>query len=108
MQGIIRQGDVLIVPTTNIPDNAHPVARENGRLVLAHGEATGHAHAIVEEHAELVTADQANQLFLLVHGTTVDLVHDEHTTLTIHPGTYQVIRQREYTSADMPPLQVAD
>ena len=26
----------------------------------------------------------------------VELVHDEHDTLTIAPGAYKVIRQREY------------
>ena len=96
---MIRQGDVLIIPTNEIPANATDVARENGRLILAHGEATGHAHAIVEENAELlVTAEQANELYLLVHGLdTVNLVHDEHDTLTIAPGSYRVVRQREYT-----------
>ena len=94
---LIRQGDVLIVPTTNIPANTVPVARENGRLILAHGEATGHAHTILDETADLVTADGANELYLLVHGLTpVALVHDEHDTLTIAPGKYIVRRQREY------------
>lgn len=98
MRGLIRQGDVLIVPVDNIPTAARPVKRENGRLVLAHGEATGHAHAIADEDAELVSTEQANELYLLVHGLDpVSLVHDEHDTLTIAPGTYKVIRQREYS-----------
>ena len=97
MQGLIRQGDVLIVPVDHIPSTTEKVAREGGRLILAHGEVTGHAHAIVEESAELVTAEAANELYLLVHGLDpVDLVHDEHDTLTIAPGAYKVIRQREY------------
>lgn len=106
---LIRQGDVLVVPVSAVPANTEKVERENGRLILAHGEATGHAHAIVEQSAELVTAAQANELYLLVHGLTpVALVHDEHDTLTIAPGAYRVVRQREYTSADMEPLRVAD
>ncbi len=97
MRQLIRQGDVLIVPTNSIPTGTRPVARENGKLVLAHGEATGHAHTIADDTAELVTADQAAELYLLVHGTTaVELVHDEHDTLTIAPGAYKVVRQREY------------
>lgn len=100
---LIRQGDVLLIPVDTIPVSAtKPVAREQGRLILAHGEVTGHAHAIVEETAELVTADQAAELYLLVHGTDpVSLVHDEHDTLTIAPGQYEVRRQREYAPEEI-------
>lgn len=97
-----RQGDVLLVEVDSVPAEARPVPRENGRLVLAHGEATGHAHAIVEESAELVTAEQAAELYLLVHGTSaVELVHDEHTTIPVPPGSYEVRRQREYTPEEI-------
>jgi hypothetical protein len=37
-----RQGDVLIIPVAGIPDDSEPIARENGRIILAHGEVTGH------------------------------------------------------------------
>ena len=43
---MVRQGDVLLVPVDAIPEAAKPVARDHGRVVLAYGEATGHAHAI--------------------------------------------------------------
>lgn len=101
-----RQGDVLLIPVDEVPAKMAPVARENGRVILAHGEATGHAHAIVDERAELVglavdeelvTADQAAELYLMVHGDgPVDLVHDEHDTIPVEAGAYRVIRQREY------------
>lgn len=48
-----RQGDVLIAPITEtaVPDTARDAASEprdgRGRLVLALGEVTGHAHAVV-------------------------------------------------------------
>lgn len=94
---LIRQGDVLLVPAA-MPDNGKPVARMNGRLILAEGEVTGHAHCILDEQAELVTADQAAELYLLVHGTRpVELVHEEHDTLLVPPGAYEVRRQREYS-----------
>ena len=99
---LIRQGDVLLVPVTDVPAETTPVAREHGRLILAHGEMTGHAHAIVDESAELVTADGAAELYLLVHGTApVALIHDEHTTLTVGPGRYEVRRQREYAPEEI-------
>lgn len=105
---LIRQGDVLLIPITHIVTNTSPVKRDNGRVVLAYGEATGHAHAILEDNCDLVTDEQADELYLLVYGDDVELVHQEHSTLTIAPGTYRVVRQREYTSADMAPMQVAD
>jgi hypothetical protein len=93
-----RQGDILILPVTGIPDNTVPVQREQGKAVLAHGEVTGHHHAIADDTAELVTAEQAAELYLIVHGTDpVSLTHQEHATITIDPGSYQVVRQREYT-----------
>jgi hypothetical protein len=93
-----RQGDVLLVRVNGVPGKTSPVEREHGRVVLAHGEVTGHAHAIVDESAELVSADEAAELYLLVHGgAPVDLVHEEHATIAVEPGEYKVVRQREYT-----------
>lgn len=102
---LFRQGDVLIVAVDELPADVKPVARENGQVILAHGEVTGHAHAILDERAELVTpgddqlvtADEALELYLLVHGDEpVELVHQEHDTIALPPGQYEVRRQREY------------
>lgn len=43
---------------------------------------------------------------LTMHGAL--LVHEEHSAIVIAPGTYSVPGQREYTSADMEPIRVAD
>jgi len=97
-QQIIRQGDVVLIPVEVIPSNTTPIARRDGRLVLAEGEATGHAHAIFDETCELVTTDEATQLYLLVYGTEpVDLVHEEHATISIPPGRYEQRILREYS-----------
>lgn len=94
---LYRQGDVLLVAIEAAPQNAETVKRTKRGLVLAEGEATGHAHVITDEAAELVTADEAAELYLLVHGTeAVELTHDEHATVLVPPGTYEVRRQREY------------
>lgn len=97
---LIRQGDVLIVPVTTIPTNTKPVARDDGRVILAYGEVTGHAHAIVEEGVTLVTTKEAEQLrtwMLVETADPVELYHDEHDTLLIPPGKYEIRIQREYT-----------
>lgn len=102
---LLRQGDLLLIPIDEIPTGATPLPRERGRTVLAHGEVTGHHHAILDERAELlapdgsefVSIDEAAELYLLVHGDkTVGLVHEEHATIEVEPGAYLVRRQREY------------
>ena len=94
----VRQGDVLIVSVDRIPDTAtEQVTREDGRIVLAHGELTGHAHAIKDQRATLLRDPMLNAVFMRVTGNDpVALEHDEHDPISIPPGSYQVVRQREY------------
>ena len=99
-----RHGD-LVLTTTTIPEQAHRTHK--GRLVLAEGEVTGHAHVIDSPDAELWGTAGSDMLFLRVLADAgVDLFHDEHDTLTIPPGDWRVTRQREY--APEAPLYVAD
>ena len=92
-----RQGDVLIVPVESMPAGVEPVGREGGRIVLAHGEATGHAHAIKDEHAALFRDPRLATIFMQVsRDGAVVLEHDEHDPITIPPGHYRIVRQREY------------
>lgn len=100
---IYRQGDVLLVPiqTTSRGKSVH----ENGRIILAHGEATGHAHEIeMAQNGSVVLeqiTDQNDSLFgarlLRIEGRTAILKHQEHAPIRIKPGTYKVVRQREYS-----------
>ena len=92
-----RQGDVLIVPVKSLPKTLEPVDREQGRVVLAHGEVTGHAHAIKDRNAALFRDPKLAAIFMHVSGDPVALEHEEHATITIPPGNYRVIRQREYS-----------
>lgn len=96
-----RQGDVLIVgcEAFELPVGAPPVAREDGRIVLAHGEFTGHAHAITEPDVELV--EQDGNYYLRVPREAV-VQHEEHLPISLGPGTYRVIRQREYVPGTLP------
>lgn len=92
-----RQGDVLIVPVKSLPKNLDPVDREQGRVVLAHGEVTGHAHAIKDRNAALFRDPKLAAIFMHVSDDPVALEHEEHATITIPPGNYRVICQREYS-----------
>jgi hypothetical protein len=102
-----RQGDVLLVRVGGVIGPTVSVPREGGRLVLAHGEATGHAHVIEDVNAALVTREDAEGLYLLVYGDQATLEHDEHDPITLAAGTYRVVRQREYEPGNIV-RQVAD
>lgn len=99
-----RQGDVL-VERIRMRRRTGKVITDQGRVILAYGEVTGHAHAIVECDSGAATTDTpAAQLFEEPDGTRylfVDrpcaLVHEEHGRITLEPGCYRVLRQREYS-----------
>lgn len=97
---IYRQGDVLMRAVDRIPANATRIEREEGRIVLAHGEATGHAHAISapEEEATFLSADERGRFLQLV--ADVDVTHEEHAPIRLPAGRYEIILQREWTEAD--------
>lgn len=95
VKSVIRQGDVLLIPRRAIPKHATPVPRDRGRVVLAYGEVTGHAHALLEPEVELLTADDVR--FLRVDGVSAKLAHEEHDVLDIPAGNYEVRIQREYS-----------
>lgn len=91
---IYRQGDVMIVRTIETPVCGKEIKRDNGRVILAYGEVTGHAHAIYDTGVEMYTLD--NRVWV-VAPDEFTVQHEEHDTLTIPAGTYWIVRQREYT-----------
>jgi hypothetical protein len=95
-RGLIRQGDLLLVPVAGLPEGADRV--RSGRLVLAEGEATGHAHVVDDVRASLhrVPRSPAARYLHVVGDEPVFLVHEEHDRLRVAPGVYELRRQREY------------
>ena len=95
---MFRHGDVLIQKIDQIPDGTKEVPRENGAVVLAHGEVTGHTHAIRAKGARLrsETGQVAARMYLHLL-TSAWLRHEEHAPIELPPGQYIVKRQREYT-----------
>lgn len=91
-----RHGDLLLVAIDK-PGKGRALRPVNGRLVILEGEATGHAHTVSPEHATLVTADEADGLRMWLTLTApTRLEHQEHATIVIPAGSYEVIRQVEY------------
>ncbi|MEU9607474.1 hypothetical protein [Streptomyces sp. NPDC048057] len=96
-----RQGDVLIAPVAeeSVPAHLADVQGEprdgRGRLVLALGEVTGHAHAVPSPGRLVREQGQFGPLLMhLPVGGRV--VHEEHAAIELPRGWYRVIRQREY------------
>lgn len=99
---MFRQGDILILPVKSVPQGLVEVPREAGRVVLAHGEATGHAHVVEGEEVLFLAADleELEGRFLRVEAEAA-VVHDEHDTIVLPPGDYEVRRQREYSPEEI-------
>lgn len=91
---MIRQGDILFVPTT---DKVSESAKLRKSGIVAEGEATGHHHRIaVLEDAELYEMSWRGDLMLRVSERGVSIVHEEHHTVTLPPGNYKVHQAREF------------
>ncbi len=70
-----RQGDVFLERIGDVdalPEGLNSVKRDQGRIVLAYGELTGHAHAIDECNAELLGKTGSDERWLIIRpsGTT--------------------------------------
>lgn len=108
-----RQGDVMLRRVSKLPKGAVKVDTTEVRsvggsgpikaVVLAHGEVTGHAHALdARECAEFTKADAAGVVtrFLQVF-ETAKVKHEEHATHNIPEGFYEIVRQREYSPEEI-------
>lgn len=111
----IRQGDTLLRRIDSIPSNASEMKRdEHGRIVLAHGERTGHAHTFRDKGiCSFSVTDENDVAFLAVGGGGATLRHElvsgakaEHDAIALPPGNYEAAQQVEYTPAEL--VRVAD
>jgi hypothetical protein len=102
-----RQGDVLIVAIDRdeLPGGLVPAPRDRRRrMVLAYGEATGHAHVATGDGVALLCPpDDPARMFLVVDGYG-RITHDEHGPIPLPAGVYRVIRQREYVPGSVRPV----
>jgi hypothetical protein len=96
-----RQGDVLLIPVSTVVVGK-PVKRDRGRVILAYGELTGHAHAISSRNATLY--EGPGQVLRII-AKEVKLEHEEHATIVLPPGDYQLVHQREYSPEEIRRVQ---
>lgn len=96
VEKVYRQGDVLIRKVASIPKGVKPIELDKGRIVLAYGEVTGHAHAIVDPNAAFVINSETQQRYLECKAP-VELKHEEHSKIELPAGNYEIVQQKEYT-----------
>ena len=77
----------------------HKDIREAGRIILAHGEVTGHSHEILTATTEAVPTFEEAQFFEvdgqreLVILTPCVLRHQEHAPIALDPTRPEMLRQ---------------
>ena len=104
-QRMVRQGDVLLVACARKPAGAMRVQRQAGaRVILAEGEATGHAHAFVEDDVEEYEAK--GERYIRIVSSPRLLRHEEHAPIEVPAGWWKLRRQREYSPEEI--RRVAD
>ncbi len=96
MRGQYRQGDVLLCAVDRIPPGAMWVPHRRDRVVVALGELTGHAHAVVAKGARLLRQGGSRRSFLVIGDTAAELSHEEHAPILLPEGRYEIRRQRQY------------
>lgn len=89
-----QQGDVIVERVDAVPQGDE-VAAENGRIILAKGELTGHTHAIEEIAGVSFVKGQDGNFYLSLPAERT-LVHPEHQAIAIPAGLYRVRQVREY------------
>lgn len=85
-----RHGDIFFRKVEKVEGNE---VRHNGSFVVAEGETTGHKHVVKSQGMEIrQTADGRFYISLTEAGT---LSHEEHKTITLPVGDYEVSNERE-------------
>lgn len=87
-----RQGDVFLEEVLELPREVELIP---GPIVLAHGEVTGHAHTVANRCAKFFRAPNGKRFLEVMKKTRV--LHQEHDSITLDVGIYEISQQREYS-----------
>lgn len=98
-----RQGDLLFMEVNVSAEKIEQMNLANrdgkGRIVLAEGETTGHAHAVLEAPVKMHWFGQSRYL---TSPEPFTVVHEEHAPVNLPGGkVIQVIRQTEFDPLEM-------
>lgn len=107
--GQYRQGDVLIQKSDSVfdLDTAKVVPPDQGKVILAYGEVSGHAHSFTIERTKLYESNGDRVLEVIKpdifkHGNpgNEDATKD-HNFIPVAKGRYKVTQQTEYSPAEL-------
>lgn len=98
---IYRHGDLLIRKVEKSPKDLK--IKKGKSCIVARGEATGHHHKLKTANGEVglaviepMNSDEGITTFIEIYDTPAELEHQEHKTITLDPGTYEVTREQEH------------
>lgn len=98
---LYRQGDVLFRRISKLPTGEQ---KKRPNATVAYGEVTGHSHALAiedREVAEVLEIGEGLYVHVSAAGVRIEggatFVHEEHGPITLPPGNYEVVIQREYS-----------
>lgn len=106
MKNNYRHGDINLQQVDKLEGE---IIKHNGSFVLAEGETTGHKHVITVENPndlEILQTKDGRYYFNLKSEGKVS--HEEHKTLKIKPGIYEMKREREFDYFGMSVRRVID
>ena len=63
--------------------------------VLAFGEVTGHSHKLISEQCLVLQEPKTLKKFIKTE-QEVELIHQEHDTIQIPKGMFEIINEREF------------
>lgn len=87
-----RHGDLVIRAVEKRPTRGLKIIRGGS---LARGTATGHSHALTDPKAAKLYEVAAGKTLLVV-ARKVGIKHEEHKTISLAPGQYEVTHKRQY------------
>lgn len=92
MEKIHVHGDVILVAVNKIPEGAKKSDKFDG--ILQYGERTGHAHRLTGKEKDMYEYFHEGRRYLKLV-TESPLSHEEHKTINLKPGNYEVRIVRE-------------
>lgn len=107
MNEIFRHGDVLLRRIEALPTDEKLIKKADP--ILEYGELTGHAHRLEGGMVQVYATEGIDQTatYLSVEEQT-ELIHEEHDAIKLEPGTFEVVRQREFNPYERATRNVYD
>jgi len=100
-----RQGDILLREIEEVPTGDLEIVDDG---VLALGETTGHSHQVQMSKGVQLLRDPKTKIMFIVATTIAIVTHEDHGTLKLPAGAYQVTQQRQRGYAPRTVRQIQD